>query len=214
MHPALHHAFDFLIHHGLAVLFGWVLLEQLGVPIPAMPLLLAAGALAGTGRLNFLAALLFAVLAALASDSLWFQLGATRALRFCRPSVGFPSNRTPACDEHKEFFPSKGRARSWWPSSCLAWDWLRPPWPGFFACASGAFCCLTPLGQCCGPGCFSPWATPSPDRLSRWRHNWLRSADGCWYCSPPRWRPISRTNLSLASAFCANCASPGSPWMS
>src|SRR5437660_1540574 len=47
MHPALHRAFEFLIHHGLAVLFGWVLVEQLGVPIPAMPLLLAAGALAG-----------------------------------------------------------------------------------------------------------------------------------------------------------------------
>src|SRR5438876_644761 len=42
MHPALHRAFEFLIHHGLAVLFGWVLVEQLGVPIPAMPLLLDA----------------------------------------------------------------------------------------------------------------------------------------------------------------------------
>jgi len=91
MHPALHHAFDFLIHHGLAVLFGWVLLEQLGVPIPAMPLLLAAGALAGTGRLNFLAALLFAVLAALASDSLWFQLGRHKGIKIlqllCRISL-------------------------------------------------------------------------------------------------------------------------------
>src|SRR5438874_10497518 len=50
-------------------LFGWVLVEQLGVPIPAMPLLLAAGALAGTGHLNFFAALLFTVLGALASRS-------------------------------------------------------------------------------------------------------------------------------------------------
>ena len=40
MQPALHRTFDFLIQHGLAVLFGWVLVEQLGVPVPAMPLLL------------------------------------------------------------------------------------------------------------------------------------------------------------------------------
>ena len=58
----MHLAFDFLIRHGHSVLFFWVLVEQMGVPIPAMPLLLAAGALAGTGHLNFFAALFFAVL--------------------------------------------------------------------------------------------------------------------------------------------------------
>src|SRR6516162_1792448 len=91
MHPALHRAFDFLIQHGLAVLFGWVLVEQLGVPVPAMPLLLAAGALAGTGHLSFFAALLCTVLAALASDSLWFQLGRHQGIKIlqllCRISL-------------------------------------------------------------------------------------------------------------------------------
>ena len=58
MHLAVYRAFDFLIQHGLAVLFGWVLVEQLGVPVPAMPLLLAAGALAGTEHLSFFGALL------------------------------------------------------------------------------------------------------------------------------------------------------------
>jgi hypothetical protein len=33
---------QFLIRHGQALLFGWVLLEQMGLPIPAVPLLLAA----------------------------------------------------------------------------------------------------------------------------------------------------------------------------
>src|SRR4026207_3997 len=42
-------AADFLIRHGYPVLFGWVLLEQLGLPIPAAPLLIAAGALARAG---------------------------------------------------------------------------------------------------------------------------------------------------------------------
>src|SRR5439155_1106871 len=41
----LEQAADFLIRHGYALLFGWVLLEQMGLPIPAAPLLIAAGAL-------------------------------------------------------------------------------------------------------------------------------------------------------------------------
>ena len=38
---------QFLIHHGYAVIFTWVLAEQIGVPVPAAPLLLAVGVLAG-----------------------------------------------------------------------------------------------------------------------------------------------------------------------
>jgi hypothetical protein len=49
---SLEQAAEFLIRHGYAVLFGWVLLEQLGLPIPAAPLLVAAGALARAGKMN------------------------------------------------------------------------------------------------------------------------------------------------------------------
>ena len=66
---------QFLIHHGYTVLFFWVFFEQLGLPIPAAPLLLAAGVLAGIGQLNF--ALLFgvAVVASLLSDQFWYLMG-------------------------------------------------------------------------------------------------------------------------------------------
>ena len=40
---------QFVVQYGYALLFGWVLIEQGGLPIPATPLLLAAGALAGQG---------------------------------------------------------------------------------------------------------------------------------------------------------------------
>ncbi|MGB6545422.1 MAG: hypothetical protein WBE97_07330, partial [Candidatus Acidiferrales bacterium] len=43
---------EFLVRHGFLVLFVWVLAEQLGLPLPSAPLLLAAGALAGTHRMN------------------------------------------------------------------------------------------------------------------------------------------------------------------
>ncbi len=42
----------FLMVRGYAVLFGWVLLEQLGLPIPSALLFLAAGTLVHAGNLN------------------------------------------------------------------------------------------------------------------------------------------------------------------
>ncbi|QOY90527.1 rhodanese-like domain-containing protein [Paludibaculum fermentans] len=74
----------FLGHYGYAALFGCVLLEQLGLPLPAAPLLLAAGALAGLGELNLAAAWLLAVGASLIGDSLWYYLGKTRGLPVLR----------------------------------------------------------------------------------------------------------------------------------
>jgi membrane protein DedA with SNARE-associated domain len=68
-------ASDFLISHGYALLFGWVLLEQMGLPIPAVPLLIAAGALAGAGKLNLTFAVALAFIAVILADLFWYSLG-------------------------------------------------------------------------------------------------------------------------------------------
>jgi len=67
-----------LISNGYAVLFGWVLFGQLGLPIPSVPLFLAAGALAHRGHLSFALILGVAVAASLLSDLFWFQVGRMR----------------------------------------------------------------------------------------------------------------------------------------
>jgi membrane protein DedA with SNARE-associated domain len=69
---------QFLIEHGYTLLFAWVLAEQLGLPIPSMPLLLAAGALAGAGKFSFAFAVVLAVLASIIADLLWYDLGRRR----------------------------------------------------------------------------------------------------------------------------------------
>jgi len=69
---------QFLIEQGYVVLFLWVLLAQLGFPIPIVPMLLAGGALAGIGKLNALLVLCIAFLAALLSDQFWYQVGLRR----------------------------------------------------------------------------------------------------------------------------------------
>jgi membrane protein DedA with SNARE-associated domain len=77
----MHKMIEFLLHHGYAVLLAWVFVEQMGLPIPSLPLLLAAGALAGTGHMNFLAALLATLLAAMAADSVWYWLGRSKGIK-------------------------------------------------------------------------------------------------------------------------------------
>jgi len=64
-----------LLLYGYLLLFAWILVEQLGIPLPAMPVLLAAGALSVDGPLNFLLALVAGVSAALIADSVWFLIG-------------------------------------------------------------------------------------------------------------------------------------------
>ena len=65
----------FLLIYGYALLFAWVLLEQLGLPLPALPALLAAGALSAQHELSFALALLAGLAASLMADSAWFLIG-------------------------------------------------------------------------------------------------------------------------------------------
>ena len=71
---SLKEAVEFLIKHGYSLLFGWVLVEQMGLPIPAIPLLIAAGALAGSGKMD----LSLAVSLALVAVMFWYSLGRHR----------------------------------------------------------------------------------------------------------------------------------------
>jgi membrane protein DedA with SNARE-associated domain/rhodanese-related sulfurtransferase len=68
-------ALDFFIHYGYVVLFVWVLAEQLGMPIPSAPLLITAGTLTATHKLNLELAILSVLVASLISDTIWYQLG-------------------------------------------------------------------------------------------------------------------------------------------
>ena len=61
--------------YGYLLLFAWVLVEQFGIPLPATPVLLAAGALSAEHQISFPLALLAGIAAALVADSSWFFIG-------------------------------------------------------------------------------------------------------------------------------------------
>ena len=82
---------QFLVNHGYLVLFVSVLAQQLGVPLPSTPFIIAAGALAHSGQLSFTAALFIACSGAMLADLVWFEIGRRRGARvlhfFCRISL-------------------------------------------------------------------------------------------------------------------------------
>ena len=64
-----------LLAYGYLLLFAWILIEQLGIPLPATPILLAAGALSAEQQLNYPLALASGLAACLVADSTWFLVG-------------------------------------------------------------------------------------------------------------------------------------------
>jgi membrane protein DedA with SNARE-associated domain/rhodanese-related sulfurtransferase len=68
-------ALEFLAQHGVSVLFAAVFVEQIGLPLPALPWLFAAGALIGAGKMPWYVALIAASLGSLTADLIWFYLG-------------------------------------------------------------------------------------------------------------------------------------------
>jgi membrane protein DedA with SNARE-associated domain len=75
---------EILTTYGYGAIFTCVLVEQIGLPLPATPVLIAAGGLAGLGRLNLWVALLLAVLASLIGDSIWYYLGKMQGMSVLR----------------------------------------------------------------------------------------------------------------------------------
>lgn len=86
---------ELLLHliaeYGLWFVFGNVLLVQLGLPLPAYPVLIVTGTLAARGQIHWAALLGTAVLACLLADTAWFLIGrriGRRVLRvLCRISL-------------------------------------------------------------------------------------------------------------------------------
>jgi membrane protein DedA with SNARE-associated domain len=74
----MHAVIPFLLRHGYWVLVANVFAEGIGLPIPALPVLLGMGALAGLGNFSIWTSLALAVAAALTSDLIWFGLGRVR----------------------------------------------------------------------------------------------------------------------------------------
>lgn len=80
-----------LVEHGVPLVGLNVFLQQLGLPIPAVPTMIVAGALAASARLSGLGVFAISVAASVIADLLWYWAGRRygyRVLKFlCRVSL-------------------------------------------------------------------------------------------------------------------------------
>ena len=75
MEQALQTAGQILVEHGYLVVLVWIFFDQVGLPLPGIPVLVAAGAVAAGGPLDISLVIGVAVAACLAADVLWFYVG-------------------------------------------------------------------------------------------------------------------------------------------
>jgi membrane protein DedA with SNARE-associated domain len=142
----MHTTLEFLVRHGYAVLLVWVFAEQIGLPVPSLPILLAAGALAGSGRFSFTGSIGLSVFASMVADCLWYGLGRVRGIKvlqlLCKISL-----EPDSCVRRTEGLFAKQGARSLvFAKFVPGLGSVAPPLAGIFHMRPGRFLLFDALG--------------------------------------------------------------------
>ena len=165
---------QFLVRHGYTVLFLWVFGEQIGLPIPAAPFLLAAGALAGEGRLNFTIAFGVAVIASLLSDTLWYLIGRRKGgsvlSQLCRISL----NPDSCVRRTLDIFSRQGARTLLVAKLIPGISLVAPPLAGIFHMHPFRFLLFDGMGACFWVGLFSGLGYLFSDQLELIAYHALR----------------------------------------
>jgi len=136
----------FLVEHGYLVLFLATLVAQLGVPIPGIPLLLAAGVLAREGTLSVPSALAVTIVASGLGHLVWYEAGrrrGTAVLRLlCKISIEPDSCVRKTEDMFVRYGPSALVAAPFVPGLAA----VAPPLAGMSSMSVGRFLLLDGLG--------------------------------------------------------------------
>src|SRR6266850_3732218 len=145
---------DVLVRYGYLVVFGSVLAEQIGLPIPAIPFLLAAGGLAGNGRLSLALILALAGVASLTADMAWYwigRIGGARVLGWlCRISL-----EPDSCVRRTERMFSRHGTRSLLVAKFIpGFSTIAPPLAGIVRMPLGTFVFFSALGGLFWAGAF------------------------------------------------------------
>jgi membrane protein DedA with SNARE-associated domain len=126
----VHALIEQLARYGLPLVFANVLLEQLGLPIPAIPTLVAAGALSAGGRLAPGMLLALAVLASLLADSLWYLLGRHYGYRILKTVCGISLSPDSCVRQTEALFERQGPKSLLYAKFIPGFSTVAPPLAG------------------------------------------------------------------------------------
>jgi membrane protein DedA with SNARE-associated domain/rhodanese-related sulfurtransferase len=101
-------AIEFFVGYAYVILFLWVLVEQLGCPVPSIPLLLTAGTLSATHRVSLMASLAAVIAACVVADSSWYFLGRSYGNRVIRLLCKLSLEAATCVSKTEDYFARRG----------------------------------------------------------------------------------------------------------
>ena len=145
---------QFLVRHGYSVLFASVFARQMCLPVPAILFLLAAGALAGSGRLSLAIALGLAVLACLLADLVWYEAGRRWGNQILHLIYGLALDPEAAIRRSKENFELHGSQTLLVAKFVVGLDATAPPLAGLSGTSRLRFIAFDAVGSALWSGAY------------------------------------------------------------
>jgi len=155
----------FVGRYGTSIVFLVVFLDQLGLPIPTVPVLMALGALAGSGHIDPIVGFLVGLVACLCADTLWFQLGRWKGTRvlgwFCRIAL----EPDTCVSKTHELFSRHGVKSLLFAKFVPGYDTVAPPLAGLMGVSLPSFLLWSAGGAVLWLGAFSGLGYLFSDRI-------------------------------------------------
>lgn len=128
-----------IAQYGYLGLFFGVLADQMGLPMPSMVLVLAAGALAGLGELNMFVVIVLTLGASAIGDQVWYEFGKRRGIRvlgfLCRLSI----ERDSCVRDTQETFVRRGSNTLLFAKFVPGLSTIAPPLAGIVGMSNARF---------------------------------------------------------------------------
>jgi membrane protein DedA with SNARE-associated domain/rhodanese-related sulfurtransferase len=144
-----------LVKHGYSVLFASVFARQMWLPIPAVLVLIAAGALAASGRMTFAVALRLAVFACLLADMVWYEAGRRWGDRILHFIYGLAVDPDAAARWSKENFVRHGPRTLMLAKFVLGLDAATPSLAGLSGISRFRFVAFDAVGAALWSGAYA-----------------------------------------------------------
>jgi len=136
-----------LIQYGLLVVFANVFLEQVGAPIPALPTLVVAGALAARGRMDLAALLAVALAGSVLADTIWFLIGRWQGHRVLRTVCKLSLSPDSCVRGTEDLFERAGMPSLLYAKFIPGYNTIAPPLAGAMGKTLGSFLFWDSLGS-------------------------------------------------------------------
>jgi membrane protein DedA with SNARE-associated domain/rhodanese-related sulfurtransferase len=129
----------YLVHTTYLVIFVSVFARQLCLPVPALLFLISGGALAGSGKLNFVVAFSVGVLGCVLADLVWYEAGRLRGKPVLRLLCTFAPDPSLCIRRAKTTFTAKGLRLLLIAKFVPGLDTICPPMAGIAGASRLAF---------------------------------------------------------------------------